>query len=153
MSLSASVLPRAYRAAEGGERACNSANGKIQIAITCCIVCFRSQHAQLWHANRDSHSHSSHSLVSQLTSNLNSLLLPWTALTTAFSLPQFHQRTVSFNGNGPERSLRHLRAMAAACRMDGHVVSSRQNLDGVHSSTLRARSSSLACSAIFRIIG
>ena len=49
---------------------------------------------------------------------LNSLLLPWTALTTAFSLPQFRQRTVSFSGDGPERSLRHLRAMAAACRTD-----------------------------------
>ena len=71
---------------------------------------------------------------------LNSLLLPWTALTTAFSLPQFRQRTVSFSGDGPERSLRGLRAMAAACRTDGHVVSSRQNVDGVHSSTLRARS-------------
>ena len=45
---------------------------------------------------------------------LNSLLLPWTALTTAFSLPQFRQRTVSFSGDGPERSLRHLCAMAAA---------------------------------------
>ena len=61
------------------------------------------------------------------------------------------RRTVSFSGDGPERSLRHLRAMAAACRTDGHVDSSCQNLDGIHSSTLRARSSSLACSAIFHI--
>ena len=73
---------------------------------------------------------------------LNSLLLLWTALTTAFSLPQFRQRTVSFSGDGPERSLRHLRAMAAACRTDGHVVSSRQNVDGVHSSTLRSAGAS-----------
>ena len=99
--------------------------------------------------------------------------------------PANYDEPCHFSGDGPERSLRHLRAMAAACRTDGHVVSSRQNLDGVHSSTLRARlasypvpspafrrlqyvygklgvglgarlarpsSSSLACSAIFRMI-
>ena len=41
--------------------------------------------------------------------------------------------------------------MAAACRTDGHVVYSHQNLDGVHSSTLRTRSSSLASSGLLRI--
>jgi len=55
--LNAVRLPRVYPATEGGERAQNLVNGKIQLLMhTSC----------------------------QYTSDLNTLLLPWLALTTAF---------------------------------------------------------------------
>ena len=115
--------------------------------ITCYIVCFEIRgecnSGMLTRKLQPQFLKNIHSLVSQWTSSHccypgRRLPLPSPCLSFASKL----RRTMSFSGDGPERSLQHLHAMAAVCRTDGHVVSSRQNLDGVHSSTLRARSSS-----------